>query len=352
MDHHGNSDRAQQLSNWAQQQQQQPVVRSPRYTLVAPVVAPPAVFVSLLQDFLVEQYRAAGQQPDLQACAALAATMAARLSPASWQTYGSSFGAFVRFCVARQLAFLPATQLTGLLWAQHLAASGTVQASTAQPYFSAVNTVHDMLGLPRPCADNPMLTSFRRGWEREQQPIAPLPAVAGLALPPRLAFSLYTALPSLSAPAALRPVLFCCLCYCLMLRPASLLSVQWLRVSQGFLQYKPLHWKGKRLQPDKAPVLQFSVARLPFLVTAVDRFRAQSSATGPFWQLRADSSPPTTVVAEAWFASACDAARFPSADRGTPFIPLGVVARLQRLLLGFLCTRLRPLVAGVLAPRH
>jgi hypothetical protein len=242
--------------------------------------------------------------------------MAAHLSPATWQTYGSNFGAFVRFCLGRQLPFLPADKLTGVLWAQHLAASCIVQASTAQPYFSAVNTMHHMLGLPRPCADNPMLTSFRKGWERQQQPIAPLPAVAGLALPPRLAFSLYTALPSLSAPAALRPVLFCFLCYCLMLRPASLLSVLWLRVSEGFLQYKPLHWKGKRLQPDKAPVLQFPVSRLPFLVAALDRFSAQSGAARSFWQLVGDSSSPTTVVAEGWFDSACQSARFPNADRG------------------------------------
>ena len=172
MDNHGNSGRAQQLSSWAQQQPQ-PGARSPRYTLVAAGDAPPPVFVSVLQDFLMEQYRAVGQQPDLQACEALAATMAARLSPASWQTYSSSFGAFVRFCLGKQLPFLPASQLTGMLWAQHLADSGTVQASTAQPYFSAINTVHHMLGLPRPCADNPMLTSFARVGSGSSSPLTP-----------------------------------------------------------------------------------------------------------------------------------------------------------------------------------
>jgi hypothetical protein len=240
--------------------------------------------------------------------------MAARLSPASWQTYRSSFGAFVRFCLGKQLPFLPASHLTGLLWAHHLAESGTVQASTSQPYFSAVNTVHHMLGLPRPCADNPMLTSFRRGWERQQQPIDPVPAAAGLALPPRLAFGLYVALPGLSTAAALRPVLFSCLCYCLILRPASLLSVQWLRVSGGFLQYKPLHWKGKRLQPNHAPVLQFPVSGLPFLVSAVSRFNAQSGASGLFWQLPRDPRAPTTDVADSWFATACTTAGFSGAD--------------------------------------
>ena len=41
------------------------------------------------------------------------------------------FSQFVRFCVARDTCFLPATKLTGLLWARELAARGTIKASTA-----------------------------------------------------------------------------------------------------------------------------------------------------------------------------------------------------------------------------
>lgn len=160
-----------------------------------------------------------------------------------------------------------------------------------------------------------MLASFRRGWERQQQPIDPLPAEAGLALPPSLAFALYTALPRFTTAASLRPVLFSMLSYLSILRPASLLSVQWMRVSEG-MQYKPLHWKGKRLQPDRAPVLQFPVASLPFVVSALERFGALSGAAGPFWQLASDPSCPTTTVAEGWFGVAGAAAGFAAADTG------------------------------------
>ena len=217
----------------------------------------------LCKKFLLEQYVVAGVPADASACAATAEVMAARLGPSSWQPYSSIFGMFVRFCLGINASFLPATPLTGLRWAQHLAAQGTVKAGTSQPYFSAVNTVHAMLGHPRPCADNPLLASFRKGWARQQVPVEPAPPVAGLALPARMAFAFYTVLPSLTAPAALRPVLFSLLSYLLILRPASLLSVRWLRVSGGMLQYQPLHWKGKLLPQPVAPVLQFPVEGLP-----------------------------------------------------------------------------------------
>lgn len=216
-------------------------MRPQRYTVVLPEAAPP-VFVNVLRDFLLEQYRLEGRQADAAACAALAVVMAASLAPASWQSYSSMFGLFVRFCISSSVAFLPASPLTGLLWAQHLAAKGTVKASTAQPYFSVVNTVHHLLGYPKPCADNPALSAFRQGWERQQQPLFPEPAVAGLAMPPRLAHALYAALPTCSTITALRPVLISFLSYLLFLRPASLLSVVWMRVTDGMLQYKPLHW--------------------------------------------------------------------------------------------------------------
>jgi hypothetical protein len=135
-----------------------------------------------------------------------------------------------------------------------------------------------------------------------------------LALPPRLAFAFYTTLPGLTTAVVLRPVLFSLLSYCLILRPASLLSVQWLRVSEGFVQYKPLHWKGKRMQPDRAPVLQFPVSSLPFLSAAIMRYSAQSGTAGMFWQLPGEVSSPTTPVAEGWFATACVAAGFSGSD--------------------------------------
>lgn len=238
--------------------------------------------------------------------------MAARLSAASWQPYSSVFGMFVRFCLSRGLSFLPASQLTGVMWAQHLASQGTVKATTAQPYFSAVNTVHSMLGFDRPCADNALLVSFRKGWERQQVTLQPPAPVAGLALPASLAFTFYTALPSAAAPVSLRPLLFSFLCYLLVLRPASLLSVQWMRVVGGMLQYKPLHWKGRRLQPGDAPVLQFPVRTLPFVAPALERLLVACYGVGQsIWRCRGEPVP-TTPTAESWFELACQRARFPA----------------------------------------
>jgi hypothetical protein len=127
----------------------------------------------------------------------IARTMAARLSPASWRSYGSIFARFVRFCVERDLDFLPALPSTGLLWAQFLASGGSVQASTAQPYFSSINTVHELLGFSKPCAvplfvlgvcaDYAPLVSFRKGWLRLQVRVDS-PVSQGFGFPSDLCF--------------------------------------------------------------------------------------------------------------------------------------------------------------------
>lgn len=56
--------------------------------------------IQQVTDFLLEQYRAAGQQPDTQACVALAATLAPL---PVWRSYSQPFGAFMRFCLSEQL---------------------------------------------------------------------------------------------------------------------------------------------------------------------------------------------------------------------------------------------------------
>jgi hypothetical protein len=81
-----------------------------------------------------------------------------------------------------------------------------------------------------------------------------------------------------------------------------------------FLQYKPLHWKGKRLSIDQAPVLQFPVASLPFVVSAVSRFSTLTGSAGFFWQLPGETSALTTTMAEGCFDSACGAAGFSDVD--------------------------------------
>lgn len=302
----GCSHTVQRLNSWAQQQA--PRQQQRKYGLNTTLVAAAGPFHSAIVDFLQQQYRQEGLQPDAS-CVSIAGMMAARLSPASWQPYSSVFGMFVRFCILRDLQFLPAAPLTGVMWAEFLASKGTVKAASAQPYFSAVNTVHTLLGFDRPCADNAMLVSFRRGWERQQVTLQPPPAVAGLALPPESAYAFYTGLPRARAPAVLRSLLFSLLCYVLVLRPASLLSVAWVRVHDGMLQYKPLHWKGKRLQPADAPVLQFPVRGLPFLSDAVSRLLAVHNMPGGVWRFRGEPVP-ATPAAEGWFAAACQFAGF------------------------------------------
>ncbi|EFJ44408.1 hypothetical protein VOLCADRAFT_106387 [Volvox carteri f. nagariensis] len=78
----------------------------------------------------------------------IAQVVMSRVGAKMWRSYESLFASFVRFCVVEGLEFLPASHYAGLLWVQFLAAKGTVQARTAQPHFSAVNTVHDLLGFP------------------------------------------------------------------------------------------------------------------------------------------------------------------------------------------------------------
>ncbi|EFJ50361.1 hypothetical protein VOLCADRAFT_88894 [Volvox carteri f. nagariensis] len=132
----------------------------PRYALDFRAAAAPPVVTNLL----VKQLQAAAPGQDHSArLEQIAAVIVSRVGSKTWQSYASHFAAFVRFCVSEDLEFLPASRYTGLLWAQYLAARGSVRARTAQPYFSAVNTVHDLLGLAKPCdGDNVLLSAFRR----------------------------------------------------------------------------------------------------------------------------------------------------------------------------------------------
>ena len=143
----------------------------PRYDMEwGHTAAPPVV-----TDLLVTQLQSAAPGQDHAArLAQIAQVVLARVGARTWHSYASHFASFVRFCVSEGLEFMPGSQYAGLLWAQSLAARGTVQARTAQPCFSAVNTVHELLGFPKPCCgDNLLLAAFRKGWERLQVSITP-----------------------------------------------------------------------------------------------------------------------------------------------------------------------------------
>ncbi|GLI60524.1 hypothetical protein VaNZ11_002531 [Volvox africanus] len=243
---------------WARSLEANAVARvAPRYGLNLGLVAAPHVVSDLLVSHL--QSGAAGLDHSARLQQIVQVVMA-RVGANTWRSYGSHFAAFVRFCVMEGLEFLPASFYAGLLWGQFLPAKGTVQAHTAQPYFSAVNTIHDLLGYPKPCAgDNTLVVAFRKGWERLQVSLSPTSSLV-LAFSVESAWVLYEALPliSVSSPVFL-PLLFVVLGFCLFLRPDCLLSVCWARVVElggiPVFQYKPLNWKGRVVSAERAPVL-------------------------------------------------------------------------------------------------
>ncbi len=222
----------------------------------------------------------------------------AKVGPRSWKSYGSVFTAFVRFCIAEGVDFLPASQSTGLMWAQYLAAKGTVQARTAQPYFSAVNTIHYMLGFDRPCTEqNHWFAAFRDGWQRVQVRLGPGRQL-NLAFPAGGVWRVLEWLLALGpADPAFVAGIYVVLNFCTFLRPDSLLSVGWARVvdvaGAWVLQYKPLNWKGRVVSAEAAPVLQLPLCGVPAFRQLLARHLVRS---GRLWPQRRD-----TRGAEEWF---------------------------------------------------
>ena len=104
---------------------------TPKYGVLPEASAAPAAFNQALFQHLLDLFKDAGAEVGDAELQEVAFVMAAKLSPNTWASYSSSFSQFVRFCVARDTCFLPATKLTGLLWARELAARGTIKASTA-----------------------------------------------------------------------------------------------------------------------------------------------------------------------------------------------------------------------------
>jgi hypothetical protein len=244
--------------------------------------------------------------------APLAVVISASLSAATWRAYRSHLSKFFAFCAERDLSFLPASPSTVLLYAGHLASEGSIQATTAQPYFSAINTYHDLLGFPKPAVDFPPLHRFRVGWQRLQQPVGPA-APLQLAMRASSAVALARHLSAEMSLPRLRPLLFVVLGFLTMLRPDSLLSVLDADIvahgPQSLWAYRPARWKGKLLAPGALPVLQVVVSAVPGLLTGLRRYRQLWGAAwvgcGPptsFWQLPHDRTVPHTPVAEAWFS--------------------------------------------------
>lgn len=276
----------------------------PRYGMRSAAVAVDNTFVLAIAAGL------AAAAPELPSAAvtSLAQTLAARLAPSSWQSYSAAFTRFVRFCSAHDLSPLPAATSTVLWYADFLAHEGRLQAATSQPYFSAINTIHEQLGFEKP-AVGVQLTSFLAGWRRRQTVLIPLPSASGMrAMPASVAAVVLDRLPLLHDIYELRASLFFVVSFVTMLRPDSLLSCPSLNASAGRLSFTPSRFKTST--PQLGIECQVDISRLPLLAAALTRFerlRGLGIGASSFWQLACEP-PPTTAHAEAWFGLAREGA--------------------------------------------
>ena len=95
-------------------------------------------------------------------------TMVRALADSSRSNYCGKIAEFERVCRARDLVPRPASQFTILIWLQYLSDKGTVQASSSQPYLSAINKFHVDVGLPAPAVGQ-FVIDFVKGWGRRQR---------------------------------------------------------------------------------------------------------------------------------------------------------------------------------------
>jgi hypothetical protein len=225
---------------------------------------------------LTDMFVNAGLPADAADVNFMVAVMAARLAPSTWQSYSSVFGQFVAFCVAHRLPFLPATEAVGLLWLVHLAKRGTVQADTAGPYFSGVNTVHELLGMSKPCVGMPF-DAFKRGWVRSQRVLVEEDSDNILACPAAVALAWYRGMGSLDTNSALlKQVLFCVLAFRLFIRPASLLAIVHPSVvcvdGKWLFRYKPEEYKTRKTTVGSLPVMSLDLTPFPLLREALQQY--------------------------------------------------------------------------------
>jgi hypothetical protein len=230
--------------------------------------------------------------------------MASRLSENTWRTYASVFCQFVRFCQEASLSYLPASPEVGLLWALHIAKKGTVQADTAGGYFSGVNTVHELLGHPKPCTGM-MFDSFKRGWVRSQVLLGDIEdSTRVLACPSSTACAWYQALESIGRDSRwLRPLLFCCLSFRLFVRPATLLSIvdaEVIKLCDTWkFRYRPESYKTRTSTVGRLPVMDLDLTPYPLLLNALQLYMGQVAGSrmwGPDLTTTAQAAAVFTAV--------------------------------------------------------
>lgn len=233
----------------------------------------------------------------------LVTVMASRLTNNTWRTYSSVFSQFVRFCHHSSLQYLPASQAVGLLWALHLAKRGTVQADTAGGYFSGVNTVHEMLGHPKPCA-GALFESFKKGWVKSQVVLTELDdSIRVMACPASVALVWYRALQDIAEDSPwLGPLLFCCLSFRLFLRPATMVSIkdaEVLKIGDTWrLRYRPESYKTRATTVGRLPVMDLDLSPYPLLLNALQLYLGTVTGSTMWGPALA-----TTAQATCWFAA-------------------------------------------------
>lgn len=83
----------------------------------------------------------------------ITALLSSSLSDATYRNYRGKVKGFLAFCDLKSLTPLPASASTALRYVNYLRKKGTVKATSFQPYFSAINSMHLDLRCPAPLTD-------------------------------------------------------------------------------------------------------------------------------------------------------------------------------------------------------
>ena len=195
--------------------------RSARYSLKAPDRLAP--WASALGGVWTRTFGASRATTPL-----LIAALSAGRAPNTYTTYQSAWNKFLLFAQATGLHPLRADQRDMCHYAAWLANQGTVDLSSCQPYFSAINAIYSDLGLKQPAAGE-LLARVRAGLRRMQ--VDNKPRERTLALPATVAKHWHDAATTLAKDITdnnvrrLRNLLACTLGFLTMSRPVSIVTL-------------------------------------------------------------------------------------------------------------------------------
>lgn len=224
------------------------------------------------------------------------------LQPGTWRSYEAKLRIFFEYCRDAGVAPVPAAPEVIHDFACFLMARGTIQASTAQPYFLAVNTLHDLFGFLGPTRDDPLLRRLRRGWQNSQR-LAP-GVIKWVRTPlPALVVERLCGLCGAPSDASNLAALFVIFLFVTMLHSDSAIRLRLadIRWDPPFLQYRPPRVKGAILPLHGRDFLQIDLSDVGVLA----RFFDQLDWTEPRRRLWASADfhgppePPATLFSRA-----------------------------------------------------